>query len=664
MSFETMSKHQNPHRLPAILGILLMLGLLIPLVSADSEGNSNEWLMFGRTLNHTRYDGEPYPIITGFNHSFYLTDADILSSPTIYKGSIYVGNNNNKFYRLNASNVSQILEQTSLSGAIQASPTIVNDEIYIGDMNGVMWRINASDLTQTFSLNLGQPIFSSVAYQDGRIYYATLSNNTVELNATSFAIIAIFQDIMNNSEFSSPAISDGYVYIGSDDGNLYQLNATNLQPINVNMIGISNIKGSPAVFNGSVYVGSLDGCLYQMNASNVSQMFNSYCTGDQVISSPAISDGYVYFGSFDGQVYQLLASNLSFISAYNTTALIVSSPAIRGTDLYIGSSNGKVYQLDANLISTSKNIFTTGDLVLSSPAVSNDYVYIGSFDNKLYQLLASNISATNGGCTENWQPDVNSCQINDTIILTYTDQNTCGTDNDLPVDNGTISSCNYCSEDIQPVLGTCELNNTQSVNYTDNNYFSCCSVTGLASDCDILSSPYNETSTQSCDFLTNDFNCTLDKTPVIHKKINVVCEMTTNDNYSCIVNVYQENGANSTLLSTNPEYKLNSNNFLFFPQESETRTSFTPENRLLNAYYTDKELRAGATYKIETKCYTGTTTIVSEYIVNPTYHIPDWIATRGIWFSQNAGYIMAIILIGILVLGIIIYYIKETRGRN
>lgn len=315
--------------------------------------------------------------------------------------------------------------------------------------------------------------------------------------------------------------------------------------------------------------------------------------------------------------------------------------------------------LDATSVNINQGIGsvpTTGSLMIS-PTI-----------NTTYNLTATNGAGTTSAlqtiiveyaCNENWQPNYGTCQTNDTQFKTYNDLNTCGTNNTLPIDNGSNSVCNYCTEDIQQNIGTCEFTNTENITYTDNNYASCCAITSLSSDCGILTSPYNETTNQSCFFLTQNFNCTLDTTPVLNDKINIACDMPDNDEYSCVVNTYQTQGNTRTLLATAPEYKKTSDNFIFLPQQNEERTSFTPTNRLLNAYYTEKELRPSVDYLIEVKCNSNSTTYLYQEAVTPTQHTFDFANNWVIYIGQHPILTIMSLLAIILVVIIATFIIKK-----
>jgi hypothetical protein len=115
-------------------------------------------------------------------------------------------------------------------------------------------------------------------------------------------------------------------------------------------------------------------------------------------------------------------------------------------------------------------------------------------------------------CVEDWYAVYTnlSCNTSDLMpeLKTYEDFAECGQTNDLPEDNGTVSSayaCNYCSEDIENLFtayGDCimpeELEYRTSY-FVDNNYETCCVVTALPSDCHVNNGSYvNTTQSQSC----------------------------------------------------------------------------------------------------------------------------------------------------------------------
>lgn len=267
-----------------------------------------------------------------------------------------------------------------------------------------------------------------------------------------------------------------------------------------------------------------------------------------------------------------------------------------------------------------------------------------------YEIVEINRSCTT--CPASYSTTtIQACNISNQEIIQYISNNeSCAPSYNL------TQSCNYCSPNIFANYSTCDQNGTRTVNYFDLNYTTCCLTTGLSEDC-IINTPTYNPANESCNYYTNQFTCTLDNTPVIDNKMNVNCELPTDEETCCVVNIYQ--GTNFTsLLQTSPEYKSTSNFFLL-PKDQETRTCFTPNQRLLNAYYTDKEIRPNTAYKLEIKCTSQNTTLLSQYQITPEYHTYDWLTHRIEWFGNSPITITLTIIVIIAIIAILVIIAKK-----
>lgn len=83
-------------------------------------------------------------------------------------------------------------------------------------------------------------------------------------------------------------------------------------------------------------------------------------------------------------------------------------------------------------------------------------------------------------CIEDWQAQYDSCTINDTQFKYYIDINSCGTNNNLPVDNGTYIFCDYCIPSWLEINTTCQIGDFKTGWFNDTN--SCFFITNLSSD--------------------------------------------------------------------------------------------------------------------------------------------------------------------------------------
>lgn len=269
-------------------------------------------------------------------------------------------------------------------------------------------------------------------------------------------------------------------------------------------------------------------------------------------------------------------------------------------------------------------------------------------------------------CVEDWQSDPVVCLINDTYFLTYTDSNSCGTFDDLPVNNGTYQSCNYCSEDLTQVLGTCQSNSSQSVSYTDGNYSTCCAVTGISSDCSVdVLYPYNETTSQACTYFNNTMgNISCQNEPNFNTKEKEYClsyipSQYLNETFKCISNV--QSLSTWEILQTNPEYRERTTTLIDLGNDPETREYFTPANSIVNFYYTKKNLNPENDYILTIECSSTQRTLRSSMLFQMAYEDFQFIFFRFRWGIANASYIIAGIIVVFVILVILFMLWRSAK---
>lgn len=271
----------------------------------------------------------------------------------------------------------------------------------------------------------------------------------------------------------------------------------------------------------------------------------------------------------------------------------------------------------------------------------NFYSEDTSFSPELYNVTIGYESF----CTENWVEDAVVCQINDTYLSTFTDLNGCGSTINLSAQNGTYQICNYCSPDLVQNLGTCTINNNQTVDYTDNNYGSCCSVTGLTSDCPTDATyPYNETTSQACGYFNNTLtNISCQNEPNFNIREKEYClayipNEYLNETFKCISYVYDLNS--NEILQTNPEYRERTSTLIDLGKDPETRQYFEPANAIINFYYTKKNLDPEQDYVLSIDCSSLQRTLQSQTSFSISYENFDFLFYRIRWFKSNWGYVL------------------------
>lgn len=339
-----------------LLFLLLFLDVgLMSFAATDSSdsNNTDEWRMDGRTLNGTRYyPGLILPNISQLEVRTYTTTGST-GDPTIADGFMYGIALRGSLYKLNASNISQRVNQSSNALFQYPVQALWNGFVYAADEYGNVYQYNSSNLGQTLATNT-QPY---------------------------------------PQHYSSPIVYQGYVYFTdwwTSGGPIYQANASNITQV-ITTSPRQGCDSAPVIANSFIYYGC-GSTIYQLNATNISQQKAQYTAGGSMAtgSTLTVTDNFLYFGTNDNKLYQLNASNVSqHIANFTTNGDISGGPAYAHGFVYIGSADGYTYQLNATNISQHIANFSTG-AVYGSPIVTNNYLIVGG--TSLYQLNAMNIS--------------------------------------------------------------------------------------------------------------------------------------------------------------------------------------------------------------------------------------------------------------------------------
>lgn len=326
---------------------------------------------------------------------------------------------------------------------------------------------------------------------------------------------------------------------------------------------------------------------------------------------------------------------------------------------------------------TSPSVYTDSEYVAGN--VLNHYVPLtGLTANTTYyykltssfnpnQSLAEFNFTTEVGCV--WVEDTPVCGINDSYFSTYTETQGCSEPYDPPVPatNGTYQYCNYCSEDLVAFYGECSSNATKTVQYFDNNFFSCCAVTGLSSDCSVTELyPFNETTYDSCFYFNNtmsDIDCQNEPNFNLREKeycLAYIPNEYLNESFKCISHITQL--GTGEVIQTNPEYRERAQSFLgMWGYDPESRDYFSPANAIVNFYYTAKNLNPEYDYILSVECSSQQRTLSSSMNFQMAYEDFQFVFFRTKWYLSNAPYIIGGLLISLIILLVLFGWWRSAR---
>jgi outer membrane protein assembly factor BamB len=348
--------------------LLLALALCSPAFADDA--------MFRGNPQHTGvYAASGVPHFTKVKWKFH-TGGQILSSPAVAGGTLYVGSSDHSLYALDlASGAQKWKFQTD--GRITSSPAVSSGIVYFGSYDSYFYAVDAvtgqfkwkfhTAGERRFSANhlhgaepaaevMPDPFdfyLSSPVVWNGAVYFGSGDSNIYALDALSGTLKWKFKtgDVVH----ASPAIADGTLYVGSWDSYFYALDAatgaekwrfkTGEDPDIHNQVGI---QSSAAFADGVVYFGCRDSKFYAVDANTGKERWSFSNNGSWVIASPAVLDGKVYFATSDTGLFHALdaRSGASLFSLDFKHWPMFSSPAIAGDTAYIGSHQGKLLAIN------------------------------------------------------------------------------------------------------------------------------------------------------------------------------------------------------------------------------------------------------------------------------------------------------------------------------
>jgi outer membrane protein assembly factor BamB len=300
--------------------------------------------------------------------------AQIIDSPTVVNGIVYVGsqtNFNNNDGKLNAFDAAGCGQPTcaplwqGLAGSqsiLDSSPAVSNGVVFVGAFDGKLYAFDAN--------GCGQPTCQPL--------WTATTGSTIE---------------------SSPTVSHGIVFIGSDDGKLYAFDAngcgqSSCQALWTGTVGFPIFSSSPALSKGMVFIaGQHELAAFKASGCGQPTCLPTWKDKDNFFDgSPAVAKGKVYIGLENGLgVYSATGCGQSECAPLFTLfgsgeqAAVLSSPTVANGVVYAGRNTGQILAWSATcggpVCSEIWAADTNEQIVESSPTVVNGTVYIGSADN-------------------------------------------------------------------------------------------------------------------------------------------------------------------------------------------------------------------------------------------------------------------------------------------
>lgn len=225
---------------------------------------------------------------------------EFLSSPALGdNGTIYIGNENGRFYALNSrGNIQWGFPDTTTQNAFSTSAALDGNFIYIAGEDNFLRKLqdNGTAATELWNYHLNNDVNSSpVILPDGRVVVIDDSGYVTCLSSTGSLSWQYFSDAAPGS---SPAVdAQGNIYFGTDQGDLIALSADgNLRWTYHVSTPFNDINSAPVIDrDGNIYFGSDNGHLYKINPSGNLEWEATVLTNAALTCTPALTaDGVLY----------------------------------------------------------------------------------------------------------------------------------------------------------------------------------------------------------------------------------------------------------------------------------------------------------------------------------------------------------------------------------
>jgi len=282
-------------------------------------------------------------------------------------------------------------------------------------------------------------------------------------------------------------------------------------------------------------------------------------------------------------------------------------------------------------------------------------------------------------CYEDWSPQYNSCELNNTQIKYYTDDNSCNTTEYLPFDNNTEVACNFCQPDLEFIEEQCLWNGTSYFTYTsweDNNYYSCCAITGEEDDCLFDISPYNESNTSLCVDAVEQFELQIDENVFLkpyERDDKVYATIWLNDTtqvYTCQSYVKTLDGygiKDKRVIQINPVYEAKEKSLISLDTRTyEDREFFETNKGQATIYYTKENIVVdGRPYLFGVECVGNQTgdRVISEKVAYISYGNINEPVTLMFWINENT-WVLVWLFFALIIIAIAIgFAVKHINWR-
>jgi outer membrane protein assembly factor BamB len=154
--------------------------------------------------------------------SMYQEGTDMHASPTVADGMVFASSNIKEYYGINATtgNIEWTYRDDTAAEFIICSTIYKDGKLFLIDKFFIVC-VDAKNGHPIWDSFIGDELYVSPSYADGKLYVVTDQRHIYVLNATNGEKLGWFETSSNS--WSAPTIYEGRVYVGNNNWNVYCL---------------------------------------------------------------------------------------------------------------------------------------------------------------------------------------------------------------------------------------------------------------------------------------------------------------------------------------------------------------------------------------------------------------------------------------------------------
>ena len=317
----------------------------------------------------------------------FETGGEIVSTPVIGSGQVFVSSTGGKVYALDIAEGS-LIWSFDAGDAVEASPMLLDGILYVGSLEGNFFALSAETGQVLWKAALGSGIYGSANWAEATegaekfILTGCYDNHLYCFGAVSGELKWTYET--ENYINGAPATDGRQVVFGGCDAILHIVDVADGSRIGGVDVG-SYIPGSAAVVDGHAYVGHYSGGVVCIDLADQEIVWKYPGTdqGDPFFSSPAVGDDRVVVGSRDEQLHCIDRQTGKKVWTLRTRGEVDSSPVIAAESVFFGSDDGRLYRVD---LTSGRQLWTyeIGGAITGGPAVVGGGIFVGAEDGSIY----------------------------------------------------------------------------------------------------------------------------------------------------------------------------------------------------------------------------------------------------------------------------------------